>query len=127
MRVSEGTREDVVSRWISMIGAVALLGASLGGCKDMAEKGEAFQGTLGVNQREVKTCFEHQRLDDPTLTGKIELAWTVGADGTVSGVDVASNSTGNEDLAKCVSRRVTQWQFEGTGEDRQVTHAFTFQ
>ena len=109
------------------MGMVLATGVALGGCKGMSEKGDAIQGTIGVNQREVKTCYEHQRLDDPALAGKIELAFTVAADGAVSGVDVASNSTGNEDLAKCVSRRVTQWQFEGTGEERQLTHAFTFQ
>jgi len=106
---------------------VTAMAAMCGGCRGVSERGEAFQGVMGVNQREVKTCFEHQRLDDPSLTGKIELAWTVGTDGKVVGVDVASNSTGNDELAKCVSRRVHQWQFEGTGEERQVTHAFTFQ
>jgi hypothetical protein len=116
-------------RTIPTFAGVVLMVVGLLGCEKLAGNGEAARltGAVSVPDRHVKTCYEQHRRDDPGLAGKIELALTVKADGVVSGVSVSSNSTGNDDLAGCVSRRIYGWQMEGTGEEREVAHAFTFQ
>jgi len=100
---------------------------ALAGCDRLVEsQASSVQGVIGANSKEVKTCYERHRHDTPELEGKIEVAWTVQPDGAVTDVAVAENSTGSEDLAKCLVRRVMFWEFEGTEEPQQVTHAFTF-
>jgi len=114
-------------RTLLPIALVALV-APLCSCKQVvSSEAEPFGAALGVQQKDVRTCYELLRTDDPALAGKIEVAWTVQTDGAVADVNVSSNNTGSDELASCVVRRVHGWQFEQSEEDRQVTHAFTFQ
>lgn len=106
---------------------VAFAGLALAGCDRLVEnQASSFAGVIGAHNKEVKTCYEQHRHDAPGLEGKIEVAWTVQPDGAVTDVTVAENSTGSEDLARCLVRRVMFWEFQGTEEPQQVTHAFTF-
>ena len=111
--------------WIAAAIGFGLL--ALSGCVRLVDaQTSSIQGVIGANNKEVKTCYERHRLDAPGLQGKIEVAWTVQTDGGVTDVAVAENSTGSEDLAKCLVRRVMFWEFPGGEEPEQVTHAFTF-
>jgi TonB family protein len=110
-----------------MAGLLGIFVLALLGCDRLVEtQATSFQGVIGAHNKEVKTCYEQHRHDAPGLEGKIEVAWTVQTDGAVTDVNVAENSTGSEDLAKCLVRRVMFWEFQGTDEPQQVTHAFTF-
>jgi outer membrane biosynthesis protein TonB len=87
---------------------------------------ESIQSHVSLNKRQIKSCYEEQLARDPDLSGKVELAWTVAADGSVDRVDVAENTTGNEDLADCMARRVRRMQFPGGEEPVEVSYPFTF-
>jgi len=107
--------------------AVFFLLCCITGCDRLTSApASSFQGVIGAHNKEVKTCYEQHRHDYASLEGKIEVAWTVQPDGAVTDVAVAENSTGSEDLAKCLVRRVMFWEFTGAEEPQQVTHAFTF-
>jgi TonB family protein len=118
---------QVMTTRLALVLFLSLSGLALAGCDRLVEaQTSSFQGVIGTHNKEVKTCYERHRQDAPGLEGKIDLAWTVQPDGAVTDVAVAENSTGSEDLAKCLVRRVMFWEFQGTEEPQQVTHAFTF-
>ena len=75
---------------------------------------------------QIKACYEEQLKADPELSGKIEVTWTVMADGSVSGVGVASNTTGNTDLEKCIIRRIKRWAFPEGEDEFEITYPFNF-
>jgi len=91
-----------------------------------ADGADLIRGHMSLNRGQIKSCYEEQLVRDPELSGKIELAWTVGTDGSVADVNVATNTTGNEDLADCVARRVRRMEFPGGEEPVTVSYPFTF-
>lgn len=87
---------------------------------------DSVKSHLSLNKGQIKSCYEEQLIRDPSLSGKVELAWTVDVDGSVSTIDVAENTTGNEDLADCMARRVKRMQFPEGEEPVSVSYPFTF-
>jgi hypothetical protein len=59
---------------------------------------------------QLKYCYEKRLLDNPNLEGRVEIGWTV-LDGSVEGLYVVSNSTGDGDLADCIMKKVRRWTF----------------
>jgi len=81
---------------------------------------------LSRKKGQVKACYENQLKANPELSGKVELGWTVNPDGSVSGVSVLSNSTGNEDLANCIVRRIKRWRFSESEDEFEIRYPFNF-
>lgn len=85
-----------------------------------------LQNSITVNKKQVKSCYETVRVEEPELAGKVEVAWTVSMEGAVKDIGVANNTTGSDDLANCLVRRIKRWEFPATDEEQQVTYPFTF-
>ncbi|MBN1335321.1 MAG: AgmX/PglI C-terminal domain-containing protein [Deltaproteobacteria bacterium] len=58
----------------------------------------------------VKACYEQRLKANPSLSGRIEISWTI-SNGRVSGVSLVSNSTGDDELATCIMNRIRHWRF----------------
>ena len=89
---------------------------------DMAAVKKYVQNKKG----QIKSCYEKELKADPELSGKVEVVWTVKPDGTVSGVSVEVNTTGNADLVKCITMRIRRWEFDPQDEEIEITYPFNF-
>jgi TonB family protein len=75
---------------------------------------------------QIKACYEEQLKADPELAGKVEVTWTVMPDGSVSGVSVTSNTTGNSELETCIIRRIKRWKFPEAPDEFEISYPFNF-
>ncbi len=76
---------------------------------------------------QVRACYEKELKSDPNLLGIIVVAWTVTASGGVRGTRVVSNSTGNRDMERCITRTVGGWTFPASGAgDVDIEYPFRF-
>ena len=75
---------------------------------------------------QIKSCYEAQLKVRSDLAGKVEIVWTVHPDGSVSGVSVVSNTTGDKPLEECIIRRIKRWQFPEQDEEVEITYPFNF-
>ncbi len=76
---------------------------------------------------QVKSCYEKELKADPGLMGTVIVSWTVSPQGSVSGVRVVANSTGNRDLESCVTRKISDWSFPASnGASVDIEYPFKF-
>lgn len=61
----------------------------------------------------LRACYERALTLDPTLSGRVELAWDV-QDGRVIRAMVVDNTTGDDELGRCMTDRVRGWRFEAS-------------
>ena len=103
----------------------AVTGAiSLGGADATMEQGDAGSVSKVVRRfsGQVKYCYEAQLKTNPSLSGRVEVAWTV-RDGRVSDATLFSNTTGNDTLGKCIVSKVKRWRFPD-GVEGDVVYPF---
>jgi hypothetical protein len=81
-----------------------------------------------ARQGAIKACYERALKRNPTLTGKIVMHWTITAAGTVSGVDVESDTLGDSEVGSCIKSLVARWRFPApAGGSVDVSFPFVFQ
>ncbi|HJL05146.1 MAG TPA: AgmX/PglI C-terminal domain-containing protein [Polyangiaceae bacterium LLY-WYZ-15_(1-7)] len=57
-----------------------------------------------------QSCFDRATRNQPSLSGTVVIGMTIGADGKVSRTRVARNTTGDDDLGRCLSNNVSTWE-----------------
>lgn len=57
-----------------------------------------------------QNCFDRATRNDPSVSGTVVVAMTIGEDGQVSRSRVQRNTTGNESLGSCLSNNVSTWR-----------------
>ena len=106
--------------------AVVASVASAGG-EDLSEfegdKG-SVKKTVRKYQPQLKYCYEQRLKAVPSLSGRVEVAWTV-VNGRVADVYVVNNQTGDAPLAKCITDKITKWRFPA-GLEGDVNWPFVF-
>jgi hypothetical protein len=76
----------------------------------------------------IKACYERALKRNPTLTGKIVMHWTITAAGTVSGVDVETDTLGDSEVSSCIKSLVARWRFPSPANGSvDVSFPFVFQ
>ncbi len=71
--------------------------------------------TVREHRDEIDACYERRLAARPGIHGKISLGLHVRG-GEVRDVTVFENQTGDRGFARCVSRRVLRWRFDGSVE-----------
>lgn len=88
---------------------------------------QAINDVVASHRSSIKMSYEKYLKRDPNLKGKITLRITISASGSVSAVNIVENSTGNNEFADEVIRKVKMWQFEPvTDGDVTVSYPFVF-
>jgi hypothetical protein len=59
----------------------------------------------------IRYCYEKELQRQPSLSGKIELAWTIRPNGSVDRARVASSTMGSRPVEGCMERQLKNWQF----------------
>jgi hypothetical protein len=73
--------------------------------------GDAIQRTVRRRAGQMKYCYEQALKRVGTFGGRVELGWTL-EDGRVVAPYVASNGTGNAELASCMVGKLSRWTFD---------------
>jgi outer membrane biosynthesis protein TonB len=76
----------------------------------------------------IKACYERALKRNPNLSGKIVIHWTITAAGTVSGVDVETDTMGDNEVSSCIKSLIARWRFPApSGGSVEVSFPFVFQ
>lgn len=83
---------------------------------------------LGVVRRfqgQLNYCYEQELKSDPTLRGRVVVAWEV-LGGRAVDVHVVDNGTGSDSFARCIVSKIGNWRFSGV-DDGFAKRPFIFQ
>lgn len=75
---------------------------------------------------QVRACYERELKKREGLRGKVVLAWTIRANGTVTGTHAVRNTTRNTAMIPCMTRAVSQWRFPRAESPFDVEYPFVF-
>lgn len=117
-------------------------GASLGGRGERERTARVSTGTPQVNgflsreqiervvrrhRRGLQYCYERELQNDPSLSGRVSVNWTIDLEGRVSAASVTENTIGNRNVESCVLEEVRRMRFDQPdGGQVVVTYPFTF-
>lgn len=88
---------------------------------------EQIMRVVRRNQAAVRYCYENELQRQPSLHGRIEIAWRVARNGTVSSARVGSTTMRNARVEGCIVRQVRRWRFdEPDGGEVDVNFPFIF-
>lgn len=81
------------------------------------------------HQNQIRFCYESELSRAPELAGKVTVAWTIGASGSVEAAEIAESVLGNERVEACIVQRVKQWKFPepSGGQEVAITFPWVFQ
>lgn len=71
---------------------------------------DVIMKVIRANQRQIKACYEFE-LQKRLFGGKLAVAWTIGADGSVVNVAAAEDTLGAPEVTACVTARIARWVF----------------
>jgi len=75
----------------------------------------------------IQNCYERALKRNPNLAGKVVIHWTITQAGTVSGVDVETDTLGDSEVASCIKSLVAHWRFPApAGGSVEVSFPFVF-
>jgi hypothetical protein len=63
------------------------------------------------NRAQIRYCYEQSLIGAPQLTGRVEMHFIIGGEGTVLRAEVASSTTQEPKLDGCLASRFRSWQF----------------
>ena len=66
---------------------------------------------LRRRQRDIERCYERALAQDPSLSGRLTVQFTIGADGAVTDARLPDNGL-NDSVGNCVLGRVRRWRFD---------------
>lgn len=85
-----------------------------------------IKSTVAKFSGQLQYCYEKQLKAVPSLEGRIEVGWSV-ANGAVTGSPyIISNTTGDAELADCVTKKIRRWTFPADVEG-DMSWPFLFQ
>ena len=90
-------------------GSVVTGGFVIGGKGDISRS--AVDSALGKRMPQMQNCYQAALLENPTLSGKLLLRWTVSKEGEVEEVLVESSQLENAELHSCVVQEISRTKF----------------
>jgi hypothetical protein len=60
---------------------------------------------------EVRSCYSKGLAKDPTLAGKVTIAFTIGPDGNVTTASVGDDTLSDATVGTCIAKRAKAWKF----------------
>jgi TonB family protein len=74
----------------------------------------------------IRACYEKELKRNPTLAGKVTIEFTIQPQGNVTGVKVAQNTTGDDNVGTCVKNAVGGFRFSPGPEGGSVSFSYPF-
>lgn len=82
--------------------------------------------TIKARLSAIKGCYERELKRNPTLAGKVTIEFTIEVRGTVSGVSVQENTTGDNAVGECVAAAVKRFRFNPGPSGGSVVFSYPF-
>lgn len=82
--------------------------------------------TVKSNMSRFRSCYVKESRKFPNLSGRIDVKFTLNADGTVKETSIASSSLKSPLVEKCVQQQLMGLQFEPQKEEVQMVYPFVF-
>jgi hypothetical protein len=106
-------------------GRVSGAGSRLGGQGSIDRA--AVQRVILSHQGQIAACYERALLRDPTLAGRVVMAWSITPSGGVGNVSVGQSSLSNSAVTSCISAAIRGWRFpQPSGGSVTVTFPYVF-
>jgi len=87
-----------------------------------------FEETVQGNMDDVLDCYTQAAAENPELAGKVIVAFTIAADGSVESAAIDEGSTLNDEtMNSCLDEKFRAWSFAKppSGESMTLTFPFT--
>lgn len=84
----------------------------------------AVRQTVKSNFGQLTWCYEKLLRVQPDLAGRVEVGWRV-VEGSTHDVQVTDNTTGSDELADCIARKVSTWRWPLVVEG-EIVYPFVF-
>lgn len=75
---------------------------------------------------EVRYCYNQGLATDPQLAGRVEVQFTIGADGYVSESLLTSSDLADESVGECIRGAVARWKFPSPSDGNPVVITYPF-
>jgi hypothetical protein len=76
---------------------------------------------------QVKSCYEHALVVQPSLTGRIKVRWTIHKSGAVCNQRFEEDTLASQSVRDCIARSIQGWQFAPpAGGALEVVYPFVF-
>ncbi len=72
---------------------------------------DAIRRVVRRHLNEVRFCYEQGLQQNPSLEGRVTVAWIISGDGRVQSANVSSTSLSNRGVEGCISNAVRRWTF----------------
>ena len=104
--------------------------ARLGGLTDERGSGDFDPSVaariLGARRRAVQACYERELRNNPSLSGRVAVEFTIQTTGAVSSARASENTTGSASLGSCVAGVIRRVRFRPAPEGGSVTLEFPY-
>jgi len=82
----------------------------------------ALEEPVQLRSEDIRACYEMQLKDQPGLSGKVDVSWTIGTDGRVCKI----STTGLKEVGACVAKVIQSIQFQPPGIGCEVISKYPF-
>jgi hypothetical protein len=103
-----GVKAGLGDKKAKRVGALSVgSGATQGFCKK-----SNIQSVVKRRAGAIRACYEPRLQVNPKLSGKLTARWTIGVDGSVTGVAATSDTIGDSTTTNCVLRVLRRMRFD---------------
>ena len=97
--------------------------------RDSTLEADAVARTIRQGMQAIKGCYQRALKRNPKLTGKIGIRMTISATGSVTDVEIETDSLGDSQVTACIEGFARRWRFPPPdgGGTAEVAVPFVFQ
>lgn len=89
---------------------------------------DAIAREIRARRKAIAACYERALKQQPTLSGKLVIRFSIAAAGTVAGVDIDDDTLGAPEVGACIRGMVLHWRFAPPAEAPvEISFPFVFQ
>ena len=89
---------------------------------------DAIAREIRARRKAIAACYERALKQQPTLSGKLVIRFSIAAAGTVAGVDIDEDTLGAPEVGACIRGLVLRWRFAPPAEAPvEISFPFVFQ
>src|SRR5690606_37128532 len=88
---------------------------------------DEIQKVINANSGAIQRCYERELLRTPGLSGKIQVEWVIGTNGSVKSTRQQFSNLDSNDVVTCVMNNIRTWKFpQPRGGEVVVNYPFIF-
>ncbi len=96
------------------------------GANDANRTAKSIESVIAKIQSQIKMQFEKYLRQDPNLGGKVEVEFTINADGTVASVQVAKSTLNHSAFERRLLSMIKRLKFPPASDKIDITYPFVF-